>query len=65
MRQQIDNSWNDVNDDGTIRSHNLVTLTAEDNEISPLLHAVLLPDELASYREAVKSTHKDDWDNAM
>jgi Reverse transcriptase (RNA-dependent DNA polymerase) len=64
-RQRIDNSWNDVNDDGTIRSHNLVTLTAEDNEISPLLHAVLLPDEPASYREAVKSTYKDDWDNAM
>jgi Reverse transcriptase (RNA-dependent DNA polymerase) len=62
-RQQIDNSWDDVNDDGTIQPR--ASLTAEDNTDPPLLHAVLLPDEPASYREAVKSTHKDEWDDAM
>jgi Reverse transcriptase (RNA-dependent DNA polymerase) len=41
------------------------SLTTEDNTDPPLLHAVLLPDEPASYCKAVKSTHKDEWDNAI
>jgi hypothetical protein len=63
MRQRIDNSWDNVNDDGTIQP--CASLTAEDNTNPPLLHAVLLPDKPASYREAVKLTHKDEWDDAM
>jgi hypothetical protein len=62
-RQQINNSWDDVNDDGTIQP--CVSLTTEDNTDPPLLHAVLLSNEPASYHKAVKSTHKDEWDNAM
>jgi Reverse transcriptase (RNA-dependent DNA polymerase) len=41
------------------------SLTAEDNTDPPLLHAILLPDEPASYCEAIKSTYKDKWDDAM
>jgi hypothetical protein len=52
-----------VNDDGTIQPH--ASLTTEDNNDPPLLYTILLPDEPASYHEAIKLTHKDKWDNAI